>query len=587
MKKINAYIISAAMAVLVAGCSKGIENACDDTSNDVFTASFERSYAKSVFLPGYGASSVEWEAGDRINLSTDDYDYVYQTTASGSPTYFSAVGLSVPSAPMYYALYPYDAEAEFSNGTVTAEVPSVQETIHNSLSVHLAVASSSSTVLRFRNVCGLFRVRISDTGINRIVFEGNNNEYVAGSIRVTLDENPTWTAVSGVSHVELNAAAGNTFAEGDYYMAILPQTFSKGVKVTAYKTDGSSVVKTYSKPLTLDRGAIAGGEFTGGVWEVSTVNLLTSIASAQDLVLSPEGGFYMTIRDGGDLSKHGIYKVSSDCLTVTKLVAGAECAALTDSYPWGGDFDSYGLFYFTTKNAQKVMTCTSNGVVSEYPVNGVTLPHAMKVIIDADDNLYVLSRGEGAGNGKVYKVKGNEVLQTWNLTGALYETMCFNADKTAIFVFSNQSFDIQMIDLSDNSIRRIAGNAAGHSNSRTYRDGVPGFPLTATIGSVADAICTSDGTIYFNDTFSKTLRKFVPGPDSDYSKGLIRTIAGKSWPIEAAGNPATDLVKDAAGTDAVFIYPEGMALSPDGNTIYMVDGTDVNCRIRKITYTQN
>ena len=144
-----------------------------------------------------------------------------------------------------------------------------------------------------------------------------------------------------------------------------------------------------------------------------------------------------------------------------------------------------------------------------------------------------------------------------------------------------------MIDLSDNSIRRIAGNAAGHSNSRTYRDGVPGFPLTATIGSVTDAICTSDGTIYFNDTFSKTLRKFVPGPDSDYSKGLIRTIAGKSWPIEAAGNPATDLVKDAAGTDAVFIYPEGMALSPDGNTIYMVDGTDVSCRIRKITYTQN
>ena len=233
------------------------------------------------------------------------------------------------------------------------------------------------------------------------------------------------------------------------------------------------------------------------------------------------------------------------------------------------------------------MTCTSNGVVSEYPVNGVTLPHAMKVIIDADDNLYVLSRGEGTGNGKVYKVKGNEVLQTWNLTGALYETMCFNADKTAIFVFSNTAYDIQMINISDNSMKRIAGNGAGHSNARTYLDGVPGYPLSATIGLVSDAVCTSDGTIYFNDTYSKTVRKVIPGPDGDYSKGLIRTIAGKPWPIEAAGNPATDLVKDAAGTDAVFIYPEGMALSPDGNTIYMVDGTDVNCRIRKITYTQN
>lgn len=133
-----------------------------------------------------------------------------------------------------------------------------------------------------------------------------------------------------------------------------------------------------------------------------------------------------------------------------------------------------------------------------------------------------------------------------------------------------------------------AGPLYGSSFALVYpyaaAEGVSGGLVNAEIPQRQKAV---SGSYDPSAALSVTAADDLSGPDSDYSKGLIRTIAGKSWPIEAAGNPATDLVKDAAGTDAVFIYPEGMALSPDGNTIYMVDGTDVNCRIRKITYTQN
>lgn len=583
MKKLYFAILLSLFAV--AACDRAADVQSNGNDGHVLCAYYDDVFSKSVFTPSYGTSGMTWEKGDRINIFAAAYKYVYQAEADGSPVYFEPVDLPLTYTNSYYAVYPYQENPIFVDGMISAEVPAQQEVVKNSLAYHLAVAHSETLNMYFKNVCGLFRVRISEEGINRITIRGNADENLTGQIMVDASD-ASWEIVQGQKEVSLEMQDGQTFSEADYYVALLPQTFASGLTVTAYKTDGSSIVKNVAKEIVLERNGILGGEFSGGVWEVTTFAELTSVNNAQDLVLAPGGGFYMTVRGG---SEHGIFKVSADGTSVTKLASTVDYPDLlsTSSYPWGGDFDSNGLFYFALKGSQKIATCTSAGVVTEYPVTGADLTNAMKVLLDAEDNLYVLARGSGAGKGKVYKIKNNSVLYTWSLTSTLYETICFNADQTAIFAFANSSGDIQMIDLADNTMTRVAGNGTGHSSARTYKDAIPGYPMTTTIGVVTSAICAPDGTIYFNDRSAKTLRKFIPDEDGGYGKGSIRTIAGKIWPVVKAEDAATALVKDGQGLNAVFAYPEGIALGTDGKTLYMVDGTAVTCKIRKITYIKN
>jgi sugar lactone lactonase YvrE len=198
----------------------------------------------------------------------------------------------------------------------------------------------------------------------------------------------------------------------------------------------------------------------------------------------------------------------------------------------------------------------------------------MKVLIDKSDNMYVLVRAT-AGQGFVIKVKDGQVLKTWNLNQAskIYEMMCFNTDETKIFVFGNDSGDIQLIDVNADAPVRIAGTGAMHTDASTYTDGTPGQPLTATLRQCEGCICAADGTIYFSE-IKGTVRTFTPDENGDYSKGTISTIVGQ---------PYVTVVKDGVGTAATFYYPAGLCLAPDGKTLYMIDGTG-NGTVRKIFY---
>ena len=345
----------------------------------------------------------------------------------------------------------------------------------------------------------------------------------------------------------------------------------------------------YNFTLTVGDKTITGGEFSyGGAWRVKTVlgasagttqdvagtGLNARMKNAQDIVLAPDGSYWITIR-----GTHGVWKMTNvdETYTLSKIVATSGDDLLKNSYPWGGDFDSKGLFYIAGKGgngrASCVLTCDASGKVAEYAIADVTLANVMKVLVDKSDNIYVLVRAT-AGQGFVIKVKDGKVLKRWNLTAKLYEMMCFNTDETKIFVFGNDAGDIQLIDVnSDSAPVRIAGTGTMHTDAATYTDGQEGQPLTATLRQCEGCICAADGTIYFTE-IKGTVRTFTPGAGGDYSKGTIRTIAGQ---------PYVATVKDGIGTAATFAYPAGMCLAADGKTLYMVDGT-TNGTVRKIFY---
>ena len=347
----------------------------------------------------------------------------------------------------------------------------------------------------------------------------------------------------------------------------------------------------YNFTLTVGDKTITGGEFSyGGAWRVKTVlgasagttqdvagtGLNARMKNAQDIVLAPDGSYWITIR-----GTHGVWKMTNvdETYTLSKIVATAGSDLLNGSFPWGADFDSKGVFYIAAKGSgtyqSRVLTCTSSGTLAEYPIEGVTMSNTMKVLIDKSDNMYVLVRASAGGAGYVIKVKDGQVLKTWNLNQAskIYEMMCFNTDETKIFVFGNDSGDIQLIDVNADAPVRIAGTGAMHTDASTYTDGTPGQPLTATLRQCEGCICAADGTIYFSE-IKGTVRTFTPDENGDYSKGTISTIVGQ---------PYVAVVKDGVGTAATFYYPAGLCLAPDGKTLYMVDGT-TNGTVRKIFY---
>ena len=249
-----------------------------------FTASFDAAATKAVLKPGAEESKVEWEAGDRVSVLAADANYLYMAKTPGVTTTLVTDSTNVPSEDQFYAVYPYDVDAILEGRVITTELPAEQTGVLGSFSTHLAVAKAEGSNLAFSNVCGLVRVRVAAENVTKVVFEGNSGEVVAGAVNVTVAGAPEWTPVAqkGVTYVSLTAPSGN-LAKGDYYFAVLPQTFEAGFKVTAYKGESASVIRNVSTEVTIARaGIVAGKAF--GIDGMGTETEPYVLMTAQDIV---------------------------------------------------------------------------------------------------------------------------------------------------------------------------------------------------------------------------------------------------------------------------------------------------------------
>jgi sugar lactone lactonase YvrE len=575
MKKITLYTLSLA-AIMSVGCAK--EDASKAISGDsvVFEAAFGDVESKAVLTEGASSSKVSWEQGDKVALWAGSKMYEYKADNDGAKSSLSPVGAS-SLADEYYALYPFDAEATLASGVITTTLPSVQNAQLESFSHHLAVSYSTSLSLGFKNVCGLFRIDITEPTITKVEFKGNAGEDVAGKIAINVGETPSWTAVAGAKTATLAAEEGDFLEVGVYYLAVLPQDFNSGVTVTFFYKDGTTDVRNVTGKVSLAASGLIGG--STGKWQIET--LATGMGNnTQDLAFTADGNIWYSVRTGADVN-HGIWKYNISDNTYSAIALGASNNTIKGTYPWGIGFDQNGLLYYAGKGKHKVFTCDSAGNVAEFVIKNAdgsvaTTSNTMKVIPDGNGNIYVLFRGAANGQGKVLKVTASDgkISKSWDLTNKQYEFMCMSYDKTKIFVFPSNSGDIQMIDLVSGTMTKIAGTGTPHTAVGAYTDGTPGNPMSATLAVCEGAVCDARGTIYFTDnTKALTVRMFYPDANGDYTKGTIKTILGTAY---SAGTT------DGVGLTAKLKLPTGLALAPDGKALYLLDyGT-----MRKITFVK-
>ena len=320
--KMFKIMAAAFVALATASCVK--DNSVD-AAGSVYQASFSDAVgAKATIAVGAQKSIVSWEATDRVGIMYAGANLEYKADQVGERTTLSAVSTTA-SASEVWALLPYDADATLANGVISTSVPVEQPAKADYSFYHVAVAHTTNGSLAFSNVCGLVRVKVTTEGITKVVFAGKNNEKVAGNVSVTVaDCSVAGADQENVSLVPDTGAA--SIPAGDYFLAVLPQTFENGFTVKAYKGEAVVLTKDVAGPVTLKRS----GVFAGSVAEVTVSAISTTVATVGETVTITGTGFSKNIEDNtvkiGDIT----CLVPAASATELSVVVPAGLAKATD-----------------------------------------------------------------------------------------------------------------------------------------------------------------------------------------------------------------------------------------------------------------
>lgn len=259
MKQIKAILYLAVLTAMVSACSE--DELADNTqpSGKVpmeFYANTDAS-TRTILTTD---NAVHWEANDTISLfdPIGDNNRFYTTESGPSVTF---TGKAAPVEGTYYALYPYDANAQIKGTTITTTLPAEQDAREGSfaqgLNPSVATADAQHN-LCFKNVCALVKFTLVEnitTTITKATLCGNNGEALAGTLTIDASqENPIANVDPEWAGIEI-ALKGNLIAGKTYYFVTAPATLNKGLILSLYDNKGNVWKKegTQSATLTASR----------------------------------------------------------------------------------------------------------------------------------------------------------------------------------------------------------------------------------------------------------------------------------------------------------------------------------------------
>lgn len=296
--KTTKLFIAALALIAMASCIKEEPVAPETMEGEgvSFTASREDFGAttKTVLVDGH---KVEWKAGNEVLVFGKGVGADKDDKATGSETFdaeawksakwfkTSTGGASVrfvctdadakfdpsneyimlhPAGGNYYGLCTDDAMyMRFWLSDQTATLGTYQETY----GYCAAKTSDFTKPVVFKNLLPLLKFTVPaslDGRITKITVTGNNGENVAGNmlcdytgdepkVYVFSEFKEEYKYKGGKTSVSLTSAG---MTAGDYYLAIAPKTYSKGIKVTVTYKDGTTSTRSSSNPVELESSVI-------------------------------------------------------------------------------------------------------------------------------------------------------------------------------------------------------------------------------------------------------------------------------------------------------------------------------------------
>lgn len=197
-------------------------------------------------------------------------------------------GNATTSTTRVVVVYPYNENYYFNSETfnIQASLPAVQTYLKDSYGPdgNIMISQGEYNNFSLKNVCGWLKLQITGNGesIRSITVRGNNDEQVAGELYINSSDGTSILAsdMGDISEDDENASAGTggslvfddtiltevtlscstgvkLGAENTaFYIALPPQTFTKGITVEITDSDGCTMTKSTDKPITIQRNYI-------------------------------------------------------------------------------------------------------------------------------------------------------------------------------------------------------------------------------------------------------------------------------------------------------------------------------------------
>ncbi len=239
MKTINRIFAVAFMALCTLAFNACIEEAVPILPEDgnLVEMTFEASVAETK--AAFDGKRINWEVGDKVAI----YDGIAKrefTVQSVKGGVASIKGPVAAEATEFYAVTPFSAarEALPGDGKIYFNLPTEQVLASGKdfdEDAFVAVGKVDGTRISFKNVVSLLKINIPEN-ITSVSLKGFNAEEIAGAANAGLDPK----VAGGTEGSVVLKPAGETFAAGVHYIALLPSTFTKGFKVV-YANDSNEI----------------------------------------------------------------------------------------------------------------------------------------------------------------------------------------------------------------------------------------------------------------------------------------------------------------------------------------------------------
>ena len=240
----NFILILAAVAVIA--CSK--ESKVEFSNVQTFTATLETPTKTTLVAGDDGKlTKMEFKAGDAIGIF-DDNGKLYKFTTKEGGSSASFTGEVTTGSTTWYAVYPYREDAKLNSSkelaTILPEVQfAVKDNIPSNVSILIASCSNEDKSLQFQHRAGYIKLNVPE-GCVSVTLETLTETPLSGGYCMQYSgDKASWSTRFRYNSVTLVAPDGGTMSAGDYYMAVLPISYTGDVLLTMRRNDGYISVK--------------------------------------------------------------------------------------------------------------------------------------------------------------------------------------------------------------------------------------------------------------------------------------------------------------------------------------------------------
>ena len=309
-------------------------------------------------------------------------------------------------------VYPYNEGYFYNSETrnVQASLPAEQTYLKDSygLNGNIMISSSEYNQISLKSVCGWLKLQLTGSGekVKSITLRGNNDEQVAGELYINSSDASSTLASTSNDEVAGGEAGGTLVRPGTilkevtlncgdgvelgteptaFYIALPPQTFEKGITVEITCSDGTKMIKSSNKVITIVRNHIL--PMTEVVYSsnIPPSNQIWYTSSNSNTIQPYNTNIFGANIISNTYDSKGVITFDGDVTTIGKS-AFYNCKSLTsvnipDSVTTIGNSAFYGCSVLTSVTiGDSVTTIGEQAFYNCYSLTSVTIPDSVTTI---------------------------------------------------------------------------------------------------------------------------------------------------------------------------------------------------------------